>query len=84
MIHMNRVGHTHSRYDWDMRTNIVIDDELMEQALRLSKLGTKREVVDAALREFVKRRDQSWMLEMFGSNPDAIDVEQFERRWTDD
>lgn len=68
---MIRIRRTHSRYDGDMRTNIVIDDELMTKALRLSGLPTKREVVDTALREFVKRRDQSWILEVFASNPDA-------------
>ena len=37
-----------------MRTNIVIDDALMKEALALSKLRTKREVVDHALRGFVQ------------------------------
>ena len=68
---MIRARHTHPRYDGDMRTNIVIDDELMAKALRLSRMTTKREVVDAALREFVSRRDQSWMLEIIGTNPNA-------------
>lgn len=43
-----------------MRTNIVIDDRLVEEAMALSKLRTKREVVQQALEEFVrslKRRD---------------------------
>lgn len=43
-----------------MRTNIVLDDELVEEAFRHSDAKTKRELVDRALREFVdnhKRRD---------------------------
>lgn len=43
-----------------MRTNIVIDDTLIEEAMALSKLGTKREVVNKALEEYVralKKRD---------------------------
>lgn len=43
-----------------MRTNIVIDDSLVEEALTLSKLKTKREVVNRALEELVrslKRKD---------------------------
>jgi hypothetical protein len=36
-----------------MRSNIDIDDELMERALRLSGLTTKKEVVHRALAEFV-------------------------------
>ncbi len=41
-----------------MRTNIVIDDELMKEALARSGLKTKREVVEAALRRFVKLKRQ--------------------------
>jgi Arc/MetJ family transcription regulator len=37
-----------------MRTNIVIDDKLMEKAIKLSGLKTKREVVDEALKRFIQ------------------------------
>jgi Arc/MetJ family transcription regulator len=37
-----------------MRTNIVIDDALMKEALTLSKLRTKRDVVQKALEEYVQ------------------------------
>ncbi|QIS13443.1 type II toxin-antitoxin system VapB family antitoxin [Nocardia arthritidis] len=39
-------------------TSINIDDDLIAMAQRLSGLGTKREVVDVALREFVQRMKQ--------------------------
>lgn len=39
-----------------MRTNIVIDDGLIEEALKLSKLRTKRKLIDTALREFIRNR----------------------------
>lgn len=41
-----------------MRTNIVIDDELMKRALEVSGLPTKRAVVEAGLRLLVKLKDQ--------------------------
>jgi Arc/MetJ family transcription regulator len=41
-----------------MRTNIVIDDELMDTALRCSGLHTKKEVVDHALRLLVRLNQQ--------------------------
>lgn len=41
-----------------MRTNIVIDDSLMAEALQLTGLSTKREAVDLALRTLVKIRRQ--------------------------
>ncbi len=41
-----------------MRTNIVIDDTLMEDALRLTGLRTKREVVELGLRTLLRLRQQ--------------------------
>ncbi len=41
-----------------MRTNIVIDDELMQRALETTGIRTKREVVETALRLLVRLRDQ--------------------------
>jgi Arc/MetJ family transcription regulator len=42
-----------------MRTNIVLDDKLIDEAMRVTRLRTKREVVDLALRELlVKHRAQ--------------------------
>lgn len=43
-----------------MRTNIELDDVLIKQAIKLSKLKTKREVVHEALKNYVasiKRRE---------------------------
>jgi len=36
-----------------MRTNIVLDDDLVKEAFRHAPVKTKRELVDLALREFV-------------------------------
>jgi Arc/MetJ family transcription regulator len=49
-----------------MRTNIDIDDNLMEEAQRLSGLKTKRAVVDAALRMFVRVKRQTDILNLAG------------------
>ncbi len=37
------------------RTNIVLDDDLVKQAMRVSGAKTKRQAVDRALRELVER-----------------------------
>ena len=39
-----------------MRTNIVIDDELMENALKATGLATKKDVVEQGLRLIIKRQ----------------------------
>lgn len=42
------------------RTNIVLDDALINEAFHYAKVSTKKELIDLALREFIashKRRD---------------------------
>ena len=41
-----------------MRTNIVIDDKLMRETLRLTGLRTKREAVELGLRTVVRLKSQ--------------------------
>jgi Arc/MetJ family transcription regulator len=41
-----------------MRTNIVIDDQLMAEAMRVSGCKTKKEAVEQALRLLVRRSEQ--------------------------
>ncbi|AMU93180.1 type II toxin-antitoxin system VapB family antitoxin [Sphingopyxis sp. PAMC25046] len=41
-----------------MRTNIVIDDNLMSEALRATGLKTKREAVELGLRTLLRLRKQ--------------------------
>jgi len=49
-----------------MRTNIEVDDELIKEAQQLSGLKTKRAVVDAALRMFVRVQHQKDVLNLAG------------------
>lgn len=41
-----------------MRTNIVIDDNLMAEAIKLSQLKTKKAVVETGLRLLIKIKKQ--------------------------
>jgi Arc/MetJ family transcription regulator len=49
-----------------MRTNIVIDDRLMDEAQKLSKIRTKRELVETALREFITSRRRKDLRDLRG------------------
>ena len=49
-----------------MRTNIVLDDDIVEKAFLYSPLKTKKEVVNLALREFVERHSRLNMLDLKG------------------
>lgn len=49
-----------------MRTNIVLNDELVDQAFKFTKAKTKRELVELALREFVNRHRRLDVRELRG------------------
>ena len=49
------------------RTNIVIDDHLMGEALAVSGFKTKRETVEAGLRLLVRLKRQGKIRELFGT-----------------
>jgi Arc/MetJ family transcription regulator len=50
-----------------MATNIQIDNTLVTKAMKLGGTRTKREAVNRALEEFVQRREQLRVLELFGT-----------------
>jgi Arc/MetJ family transcription regulator len=50
-----------------MATNLALDDNLIEEARELGGLRTKKEVVTQALLEYVQRRKQRKLLELFGT-----------------
>ena len=49
-----------------MATNLSIDPELLNKALQVGGEKTKKATVNRALREFVARREQERLLELFG------------------
>lgn len=50
----------------NMRTNIELDDNLVKQAIKLSKLKTKREVVQEALKNYVAYMKKKELLRLKG------------------
>ena len=66
------------------RTNINLDDSLVSKGLKLTGLRTKRELVDLALRELVRKEDQKSILSLEGAfhwqgNLDDVRKGRFER-----
>lgn len=49
-----------------MRTNIVIDDELMAKAMKISGFSTKKDVVEEGLRLIIQRSNQQAIRELRG------------------
>lgn len=55
-----------------MRTNIVLDEQLVNEAMSLSQIKTKRELVEQALKEFVAIRKRLNLLDLLGAG-DLLD-----------
>ena len=49
------------------RTNVVLDDELIEECRKLTGIGTRRALIDYALREVLRHGRQKRLLELKGS-----------------
>ena len=50
-----------------MATNLSIDPELLDRALAVSGERTKKAAVTRALQEFIARREQRKLIELFGA-----------------
>jgi len=54
-----------------MPTNLSIDDKLLNLAQRIGNLKTKKDTVNQALREFIEKRKQKEIIDLFGKfDPD--------------
>ena len=49
-----------------MATNLALDDTLLNQAMKLGHLRTKKDTVNLALKEFIQRRTQHRILDLAG------------------
>jgi Arc/MetJ family transcription regulator len=49
-----------------MATNLAIDDQLLDEALRVGGHRTKKDTVTEALEEYIQRRKQARILDLFG------------------
>lgn len=63
-----------------MPTNLAIDDNLIEQALIIGHHRTKKAVVTEALNEYIQRRKQVEILNLFGKIEYESDYKYKEQR----
>ena len=71
--------HTHRAGAGPMRTNIVIDDRLIAEAMRLSGARTKRQAVEDSLRLMVKLKRQEQVRQAHGRLKWTGDLEAMRR-----
>ena len=61
------------------RTTVTIDDKLLRDALRLTKLRTKREVIEEGLRELIRRRNREALRTELGTFDLDLTLEDLRR-----
>jgi Arc/MetJ family transcription regulator len=61
------------------RTNIELDDELVRKARKLTRLKTKRAIVDKALELLVRSESRKGILRHFGSGIWKGDLKRLRR-----
>lgn len=62
------------------RTNIVLDEVLVGKALRLTGLPTQKALIDHALRELVRRKEQKGILRQKGKVDWSGDLNRLRRQ----
>ncbi|MBM3473526.1 MAG: type II toxin-antitoxin system VapB family antitoxin [Armatimonadetes bacterium] len=66
------------------RTNVVLDGKLLREAMELTGIGTKRALLDEALRVLVQVRKQERIWELFGTVDWDGDLAEMRRSRFDD
>jgi Arc/MetJ family transcription regulator len=52
------IGSIDTHRGWHVRTNVVINDDLMESALKTSGIKTKKEAIEEGLKLLVQMKNQ--------------------------
>ena len=63
-----------------MRLSVTLDPDLVEEAVRLSKARSKRQAIEAALKEFIRRRRLEGVIAHAGRVPLALTVRELLKR----
>mgnify|MGYP000442263709 CR=1 FL=1 len=61
------------------RTTLVLDEGLLQEAMRLAGVRTKREAVEQALREFIRARQRERLRKELGTFDLDLDPAELER-----
>ncbi len=67
----------------DMKTTVVIDDELLKEAMKVTKSRTKKEAIETGLKELVRRKNLEAFREELGTYSIGLTPEELEERRRD-
>ena len=62
-----------------MKTTVVIDDDLLQEAIKVAKARTKREAIEAGLRELVRQKNIEALRQELGTYDLDLSLEELER-----
>ena len=62
------------------KTTVVIDDRLIAEALKVTNLRTKREVIEAGLRELVRKRNRELLRKDLGTFDIDLTLDQLKQK----
>jgi Arc/MetJ family transcription regulator len=62
------------------KTTVFVDETLIELALKASKLKTKKEVIEAGLKELVRKKNQELLRQELGSFDIDLPLDELKRR----
>jgi Arc/MetJ family transcription regulator len=62
------------------KTTVFVDEALIDHALRVSKLKTKKEVIEAGLKELVRKKNQELLRQELGSFDMDLPLDELKRR----
>jgi Arc/MetJ family transcription regulator len=66
-MHLNGIYYVYKRGGAMKRTNIFLDEKLIEKGKKATGLKTSKAVVEFALKELVRHSNQRRILDLFGS-----------------
>ena len=66
-----------------MKTTVVINDELLKEAMKASRAKTKKEAIEFGLRELVRRKNLEALKQELGTFDLELSLDELERLRSD-
>jgi len=67
-----------------MRTTLEIEERLLNEAIKLTKIGTKRELIRVSLEELIRQKRIERLISSLGKFPLKLTPEDIERMRKDE
>ncbi|MBI4330604.1 MAG: type II toxin-antitoxin system VapB family antitoxin [Chloroflexi bacterium] len=62
-----------------MKTTVVIDEKILEEAMKAANVKTKREAIEVALLELIRKKKRDGLMEALGTFKVDLTLEELEK-----